>query len=171
MSKAFTKESDDGPEESLAPLRQSPLPPGAKNYMTQAGERRLRGELERLVTVARPAALPSSTSPTSGANAVSNVELLAGQGRLREIDRRIHLLRESLESAEVIDPSKQDSDRVRFGATVTVCEEGGSEHAYRIVGVDETDVERGFVSWLSPIAKALLNSRVGDVVKFRSPEG
>lgn len=171
MSKAFTKESDEGPEESPLLSCQSPLPPGAKNYMTSGGARRLREKLEHLSQVVRPAAFQSAIPSASDHKAVDGVDIAEKKRKLQEIDRRIRLLGERLESAEVIDPSPQEADCIRFGAMVTVRNEGGVERAYRIVGIDETDAERGFVSWLSPIAKALLNSRAGATVKFQSPDG
>ena len=171
MSKAFTKEPDDSPEEPLLPSSRSPLPPGAKNYMTSAGARRLRAELEHLIQVVRPAAFQSAIPSASENRVITGADAVEKRRKLQEIDRRISLLDERLESAEVIEPSHQDADRVRFGAMVTVRDESGTERAYRIVGMDETEVERGWVSWLSPIAKALLNSRIGNIVKFRSPDG
>jgi transcription elongation factor GreB len=158
VSKAFTRESDDLPERPVLPRQASPLPPGAKNYLTTDGAARLREELERLVQVERPglAALPDD----GGA-----------RQQLPVLDQRIAYLRQSLNSAVVVPRPVEPEDRVRFGATVTVRERGGVETRYRIVGVDETDIDRGWVSWLSPIAKALLNARVGQRVRFKFPSG
>ena len=136
----------------------SPLPPGAKNYVTPEGAKRLKVELDRLVDVERPQAATASDHGTSE--------------RVQALDERIHQLRRSLESAVVVNPPTGKEDRVRFGATVTVrTEPEGEERRYRIVGVDETDIERGWVSWVSPIAKALLTARLGDRVQVRLPSG
>jgi transcription elongation factor GreB len=145
MSKAFTRESDDGPEVTATPTPRSPLPPGAKNYITPDGAERLRAELNRLRQQDR-----SSAS-----------ELLKQQ---------ILRLQESLTSAVIVPPAAE-TDRVRFGATVTVRDRRGEESVYRIVGVDETDLDRNWVSWLSPIARALMNARVGERVRFKFPSG
>ena len=152
MSKAFTREDDDTPERPLIRRAASALPPGTKNYLTPDGERRLRVELERLVERSRVAASPE-------------------EGDLRAVQERIVHLEQSLRTAVVVPPPAATENRVRFGATVTVRESGGEEARYRIVGVDEADVDRDWVSWLSPIAKALLNARVGQRVKFKFPSG
>lgn len=158
MSKAFTRESDDLPDRPALPRQPSPLPPEAKNYLTPDGAQRLREELDRLVQVERPRL---ATLSDEGDN----------RRQLRVLDQRIGYLQQSLHSAVVVPPPAAPEDRVRFGATVTVREAGGGESRYRIVGVDETDLDRGWVSWLSPIAKALLNARVGQRVRFKLPSG
>ena len=151
MSKAFTREEDvSGPEVLRRPV--STLPPGARNYVTADGARRLRAELDHLVSTERPRAV-------------------AAGRELNALDQRIAQLSESLRTAVVVDPPATPDDRVRFGATVTVRDRGGEETRYRIVGVDETDVDRGWVSWLSPVAKALLNARSGDRVRLKLPGG
>jgi transcription elongation factor GreB len=155
MSKAFTRESDDAPDPPVAPRRSS-LPPGTKNYLTPDGERRLREELDRL-TQERPRLAGMTADPET-------------MPRLQGMDQRIAELQQSLGSAVVVPPPAVPEDRVRFGATVTVRERGG-ETRYRIVGVDEADFDRGWVSWLSPIAKALLNARRGQRVLFKFPSG
>jgi transcription elongation factor GreB len=157
MSKAFTRESDDLPEQPAA-LRPPSLPPGVKNYLTPDGAARLRAELERLVEKERPeaAALPDADE---------------ARRVLQRMDQRIHLLQQSLASAEIVEPPSGPPDQVRFGATVTVREHSGDQVQYRIVGVDETDFDRGWVNWRSPIAKALLNARVGNRVRLRLPAG
>ena len=158
MSKAFTRESDDLPDPLVAPRQPPPLPPGAKNYVTPDGARRLREELERLVQVERSgaAALPDAND---------------ARRQLLVLDQRIRYLQQSLQSAVVVHPAAVPDDRVRFGATVTVRERSGDESRYRIVGIDETDIDLGRVSFLSPIAKALLNARIGERVQFRFPSG
>jgi transcription elongation factor GreB len=158
MSKAFTRESDDEQERPL-PLRQIPvLPPGAKNYVTPNGAKRLRDELDRLIEVDRPRLA-----------AARDQEEIRRQ--LEEVDLRIRHVHQSLQSAVVIAPPAAPWDQVRFGATVTVRDSGGVESRYRIVGLDETDLDRDWVNWLSPIAKALLNARLGQKVRFRFPSG
>jgi transcription elongation factor GreB len=158
MSKAFTRESDDAPEEQLASRLTPTLPPGAKNYVTTDGARRMREELNQLLENARPklAAAPDKVE--------------AGR-QMQLLDHRIRYLQQSLQTAVVTGPPAATEDRVRFGATVAVRERGGTEAKYRIVGVDETDLDRGWVSWLSPIARALLNSRRGQKVRLKLPSG
>jgi transcription elongation factor GreB len=158
MSKAFTRESDDLPDPPVAARSLSALPPGAKNYLTPDGARRLREELDRLVQVERPRAAAAS-------------DPLEARRRLRSLDQRIQHLHQSLASAVVVNPPVGSEDRVRFGATVTVRDQHGEEGCYRIVGLDEMDADRGWVSWLSPIARALLNARRGERVRFRLPAG
>jgi transcription elongation factor GreB len=158
MSKAFTRESDDVPELPAVPRQVSVLPPGAKNYMTPAGAQRLRQGLERLVLEERPrlAALPSDND---------------ARRQLQVIDQRIADMQRSAQSAVIVPPPAAPDGQVRFGATVSVRDRTGIESRYRIVGIDETDLDRGWVSWLSPIAKALLNARLGQRVRFRFPAG
>ena len=140
----------------LPPLA-SVLPTGAKNYITPDGAQRLRNELERLVREKRPS--------------VSGADDPDAKRQLAVLDQRIQRLEESLQSAEIVSPPEGDIDVVRFGATVMVREADGEESTYRIVGVDETDIDRGWVSWLSPIARALMNARVGSRVRFKIPSG
>lgn len=171
MSKAFTKEDDeredeDGPEPS--PPR---LPPGVKNYITPQGAARLRAELRHLHDVERPEVTRTVAWAASNGDRSENADYLYGKRRLREIDRRIRFLTKRLEAAEEVDPTTIRSDRVRFGATVTVKDEEGQERIYRIVGVDETDIRRGHVSWISPLGSALLKAKAGDTVTFRAPKG
>jgi len=157
MSRAFVRESDDRPEMPVARLA-SALPPGAKNYITSDGAARLREEMRRLVEVERPALL------TAG-NAEAKAKLLL-------LEARVQQLEESLREAEVVPPPTAEmAEAVRFGATVTVRRRDGEEDTYRIVGVDEMDLERGWVSWASPIARALLQARVGQRVRFKFPSG
>lgn len=156
MSKAFTRE-DDLPDLTVTRPLPSPLPPGAKNYLTPDGARRLRAELDNLVAVERP------KIAASGAD--------RARGKLQALDQRIQYLDQSLQAAVIVNPPVGPEDRIRFGATVTVRERSGEESRYRIVGVDETDVDRGWVSWLSPTAKALLNARLGERVRVRLPGG
>jgi transcription elongation factor GreB len=161
MSKAFTRESDDAPELPVRPLRASSLPPGAKNYLTPGGAARLRFELDKLLREERPKVVQDSA-----AAAEPDV-----RRRLQTLDARIAELRRTLHTAVVVPPPAPPHEQVRFGATVLVRERNGVETCYRIVGVDETDIDRGSVSWLSPIAKALLNGRLGQRVRFQFPSG
>lgn len=158
MSKAFTRESDDDSDRPVLARRASALPRGAKNYMTLDGIQRLRDELDRLVNLERPR-LPVSTND-------GDVKC-----QRQELDTRISRLQQSLESAVGVPLPAAPEDRVRFGATVTVRHRGGSQEQYHIVGVDETDIDHGRVSWLSPIAKTLLNRRLGENVRFKFPSG
>ena len=159
MSKAFTREETDGPDIPDLPPLISPLVPGAPNYITTAGALKLRDELQRSVEVA--ASRRSSFLPT----------IFDATRQLAKLDHRIAELEESLQSSEIIVPSDGPADVVRFGATVTVRESDGNEASYRIVGVDETDIDRGWVSWVSPIAKALLNRKRGQQIRFKFPSG
>lgn len=158
MSRAFVRESDVPQLPELPPLV-SPLPPGAKNYVTAGGAQHLRNELARLVDTQRPrlAAAPADD--------------IDAKHELQVLDQRIRYLRESLRTAEIVPPPAEPGDVVRFGATVTVREAAGAETRYRIVGVDETDLDRNWVSWLSPIARALLNARLGARVVLKAPRG
>lgn len=154
MSKAFTRESDDAPEEPSSRPFGPELPPGVRNYVTPEGARRLQEEIDRLARVDRPAAAAAGDAAA-----------------LREIDRRLAFLQRRAEVSEMVDPATQPADEVRFGATVVVRDEAGVERRYRLVGIDEADPTRGDVSWLSPIARALLGARAGDDVTWRSPRG
>lgn len=158
MSRAFVRESDVPQLLDLPPLA-SPLPPGVKNYLTAAGAARLRAELTTLFETQRPRL---ATAAPEDVDAKRELQLL---------DQRIRYLQESLRTAEVVALPAEPSDRVRFGATVTVRDAAGAESTYRIVGVDESDLDRGHVSWLSPLARALLNARVGDRVSLHTPRG
>jgi len=173
MSKAFTREpegdaSDDG-EDDVPAL--PPLPEGAKNYMTPAGWARMRSELKHLVEVDRPEVVRTVSWAASNGDRSENGDYLYGKRRLREIDRRIRFLMKRLENAEVVDPRDADHDQVFFGATVTYADSKGAEHTVSIVGLDEVDPTRGRISWISPVARALIKSREGDSVSFRTPVG
>ncbi len=166
MNKAFTKESDD-PFDDIVPEPKDLLPPGVKNYVTPQGAEQLRSELRRLTEVERPRIAKGDLQE---AGPVGDAEA-AKRRRLDAIDRRIRFLRERVNNMELVDPKRQPADRVRFGASVTVRAEGDKEKIYRIVGVDEADPGTGKVSWLSPIAKALIGGAEGDVVKVELPQG
>lgn len=144
MSKAFTREDDA--EEDFAPQR-APLPPGTQNYITSEGAAKIQGELDRLLERKR-------NLPTEDSN--------------RSLDGRIQYLQNLIRTFVVVE--RGDSDVVRFGSEVTV-NQNGIEERYRIVGVDEIDLERDHISWHSPLARALMAKRVGEVVEFRAPSG
>jgi transcription elongation factor GreB len=156
-------DDDDFPE---APR----VPAGAKNYMTPEGHRRLTEELRRLWTVERPAVVETVAWAAGNGDRSENGDYIYGKKRLREIDRRIRFLRKRLDAAEIVDPARQTNrDRVFFGATVTYENSRGEEHTVTIVGIDEADLDRGRISWISPVARALLKAEVGDVVELRTP--
>ena len=170
MNKAFVRESDSDEEEELeASLK---LPAGTRNYITPAGHARLKNELEHLVKRERPQVVEIVAWAASNGDRSENGDYIYGKRRLREIDRRIRFLTKRLDIAEVVDPLRQgDNDQVFFGACVTVADADGNENTYTIVGVDEADVARGRISWISPLARALIKSREGDTVRFQSPLG
>lgn len=168
MSKAFTRESDTDEDEVGLP----PLPAGGKNYITPQGYARLRCELLDLIDNERPKVVDIVHWAASNGDRSENGDYLYGKKRLREIDRRIRFLTRRLEIAEVTDPSAHDGkDQVFFGATVTYVEEAGQERTVTILGIDEADSLKGEVTWISPIARALLKAREGDVVKLMTPVG
>jgi transcription elongation factor GreB len=168
MSKAFTRESEDDEELDASPK----LPLGTKNYITPGGYRRLQEEFDQLWKVERPELVKTITWAASNGDRSENGDYIYGKKRLREIDRRIRFLSKRLEHSEVIDPAgRGDCDQVYFGATVTVCNPSGEEKTYSIVGMDEVNLGRGHISWISPLAMALLKAREGDVVTLRTPGG
>jgi len=171
MSKAFIKEPDAPEEEDLELERAADEQPLVKNYITPAGYQRLKDEFTRLWDGERPQLVETIAWAASNGDRSENADYLYGKRRLREIDRRIRFLSKRLETAAVVDNAGQDHDRVFFGATVTYADRSGAERTVAIVGVDEVDPARGRVSWISPIAKALLNARVGDAVTLRAPAG
>lgn len=157
------------------PGREGPnAPPAArnKNYITPNGHARLKRELTHLLNVERPELVKVISWAASNGDRSENGDYIYGKRRLREIDRRIHFLGKRLETALVVDPAAQGAtDRVYFGATVTWADGAGDEHTVTIVGTDEVDPGRGHVSWISPIARALLGKREGDAVILRTPAG
>ena len=172
MSKAFTRE-DDAPEEDFEGDEEAnPIPPGSKNYMTPAGWRRMRDELSWLVKTERPNVTSVVSWAAKLGDRSENADYQYGKKRLREIDRRIRYLTKRLEAAEVVDPAtREDTDQVFFGATVTYATAGGDEQTVRIVGIDEMDPGKHYVSWVSPVARALIKAREGDTVNLRTPAG
>ncbi len=170
MNKAFVRESDSEDDEELEPSLK--LPAGTRNYITPAGHVRLKSELEELVKRERPKVVEVVAWAASNGDRSENGDYIYGKRRLREIDRRIRFLTKRLDIAEIVDPLRQgDNDQVFFGACVTVADADGNENTYTIVGVDEADVARGRISWISPLARALIKSREGDSVRFQSPLG
>ncbi len=173
MSKAFTKEpeaADDDADDDV-PAAAS-LPAGTKNYMTPQGYARMRAELMQLLDEERPKIVEIVHWAASNGDRSENGDYLYGKKRLREIDRRIRFLTKRLSIAEVVDPSVHvGSDQVFFGATVTYANAAGDERTITIKGVDEADNLNGEVSWVSPVARALLKARVGDEVALRTPGG
>lgn len=168
MSKAFTKETDsetelDEPES---------LPVGLKNYMTPNGFAVLQAELRHLQRDERPKVVEVVSWAAGNGDRSENGDYIYGKKRLREIDRRIRYLTKRLESAEIVDPARQKNrDQVFFGATVTYVHEDGSEHTVTLVGIDEADVSIQKISWISPVAKALMKARAGDIIALRTPAG
>ena len=143
-----------------------------RHYMTPGGHARLRDELEYLVKTERPRIVEVVSWAASNGDRSENGDYLYGKKRLREIDRRIRFLMKRLEDAQVVDPAaQQHREQVFFGATVVVCDEAGLEATYSIVGIDEADPGKGWISWVSPLARALIKRREGDVARFNSPQG
>ena len=168
MSKAFTRETDGEDDDITLP----PLPAGSKNYITPLGYATLRAELFELIDNERPRIVEIVHWAASNGDRSENGDYLYGKKRLREIDRRIRFLTKRLEIAEVTDPSvHHGSDQVFFGATVTYVDESDLERTVTIMGIDEADSLKGQVTWVSPIARALLKAREGDVVKLVTPVG
>ncbi|HSN20929.1 MAG TPA: transcription elongation factor GreB [Usitatibacter sp.] len=172
MSKAFTKEDGaDLPEDDFEDGA-NPIPPGSKNYLTPAGWRRMRDELQWLVNHERPEVTSVVSWAAKLGDRSENADYQYGKKRLREIDRRIRYLTKRLEAAEVVDPAtREETDQVFFGATVTYANREGEENTVRIVGIDEMDPAHNYVSWISPIARALIKAREGDTVRLHTPGG
>ena len=164
--------SNAAPDESDGEDELAPLPVGSPNYMTPAGFRRLDDELKQLSRVERPKIVEVVSWAAGNGDRSENGDYIYGKRRLREIDRRIRFLRKRLEASKVVDPAQQTNrDKVFFGATVTYATAQGDELTVKIVGVDEADFEKGQISWVSPIARALMRAGVGDSVKVRTPAG
>lgn len=170
MNKAFVRENDDA-QEDPAP-DQTPVEPGGRNYITPQGHARLKSELLHLLDVERPEVVRIVSWAASNGDRSENGDYLYGKKRLREIDRRIRFLTKRLDLAEVVDPSLQrGNDQIFFGATVTYLQSDGVERTIQIVGVDEVDPLRGLISWISPVARALIKAREGESVSLRAPSG
>jgi transcription elongation factor GreB len=157
---------DEDDEPALA------LPKGSRNYITPTGHARLRAELKHLLDEERPELVRTISWAASNGDRSENGDYIYGKKRLREIDRRIRFLTKRLDFAEVVDPVlREDCDQVFFGATVDYVDGHGEERTITIVGMDEVDPLRNRVSWIAPIARALLKARAGDAVTFQSPRG
>lgn len=170
MNKAFVRESDEEDDDPEQPVG---LPAGARNYMTRQGFQRLKKELDELLKTERPKLVETVSWAAGNGDRSENGDYIYGKKRLREIDRRIRFLIKRLEGATVVDPAEQQNpEQVFFGATVALCDADGSNRLrLQIVGVDEVDVSAGRISWISPLAKAILKAREGDLVRFMSPAG
>jgi len=170
MSKAFVKDDAQDDDDDLPPM--PAIPAGSKNYITPAGHARLRAEMLDLIDRQRPEVVNIVSWAASNGDRSENGDYIYGKKRLREIDRRIRFLTKRLDFAEVVDPARQENaDQVFFGANVSYLDTHGAEHTVTIVGMDEVDATRGFISWISPVARALTKAREGDVVTLRTPGG
>ena len=173
MSKAFTREDDADLDEQGEAA--SPLPVGVKNYMTPGGFARLRAELNRLVELERPEVVATVAWAAANGDRSENADYIYGKKRLREIDRRIRFLIRRLDNAVVVDPATRgdadNADQIFFGATVRIRNQRGQERTISIVGVDEIDTAKGYISWVSPMARALIKAREGDRVTLTTPGG
>ena len=161
MARAFTKESDNEDVHDPLPEPVDVLPPGVKNYITPPGATRLKERLRRLVSDERPPALEAAGSEADA----------SAKKKLRQIDQQIRILSDRIGRFEIVDPATQDSEAVAFGARVRIADEEGNESTYTICGVDEAEPDRGRISWISPIAKALLSKKVGDEATLGLPRG
>ncbi|MCC7059637.1 MAG: transcription elongation factor GreB [Burkholderiaceae bacterium] len=175
MSKAFIRDDADAFDEEdqrEAADEAARQAAGVRNYITRQGYERLRAELLQLIDVERPEVVRVVSWAASNGDRSENGDYIYGKKRLREIDRRIRFLTRRLDAAEVVDLSRQEHPgQVFFGATVNYLRNGEREETVRIVGVDEVDPASGCVSWISPVAKALLKAREGDQVLLRTPGG
>lgn len=159
--------SSDDEEEDTALA----IPPGAKNYITPEGFRRMKEEALQLIDKERPEVVKVVSWAASNGDRSENGDYIYGKRRLREIDRRIRFLTKRLDAAEVIDPTtRENTDQIFFGATITLVDDRNEERTYTIVGIDEADATRGRISWISPLARTLIKKREGDSFIFRSPE-
>jgi transcription elongation factor GreB len=172
MNKAFTREIEPADDDDADDVGLPAIPPGSKNYVTSAGYTRLRGELIGLLDDERPKVVEAVSWAAKNGDRSENGDYIYGKKRLREIDRRIRFLTKRLDIAEVVDPSVHHGrDQVFFGATVTYVNHHGEERTITIKGIDEADSGHGEVSWIAPIARALLKARVGDEVSLATPGG
>ena len=172
MNKAFTRETDAAEDDDGEEIAAPPLPQGAKNYLTPQGFQRLRDELLGLLDDERPKVVEIVSWAAKNGDRSENGDYLYGKKRLREIDRRIRFLTKRLDIAEVVDPALQHgNEQIFFGATVRYLNDRGEERTVRIMGVDEAESAQGDVSWISPVARALLKARIGDEVKLVTPRG
>ena len=176
MSKAFVNEDNENDEDPLDHLDEAPEEKEegfklVKNYITPAGAQKLKDELEQLLVKERPKLVETIAWAASNGDRSENADYIYGKRRLREIDKRVRFLHKRLDIAEIVDPEKQSADKVLFGASVTCRDEDSEVKVYKIVGIDESDAKNFCVSWNSPIGKALLQTKVGDVVVVKTPKG
>lgn len=175
MNKAFIREAerDESPDEQESIDAMPALPAGGRNYITPGGHKRLMDEFLWLMNKERPQVTATVAWAAANGDRSENADYIYGKKRLREIDRRIRFLTRRLDMAEVVDPAapREDEGRIFFGATVTFANQRGEEKTVSIVGVDEIDTARGYISWVSPMARALIKARVGDVVTLHAPGG
>jgi len=167
MSKAFVREAERDEDDVAPPASPAPV----RNYITPAGFARLAAERKHLVEIERPDVVRTVSWAAANGDRSENGDYLYGKKRLREIDRRVRFLIKRLESATVVDNAGREDDRVFFGAAVRIRSRSGGEREVTIVGADEVDPARGRVSWVSPVARALLKARAGEVVTLRTPAG
>jgi transcription elongation factor GreB len=171
MSKAFTKEQEEDLDDE-AEIAAPALPAGTKNYITPKGYAALRAEFDELFRVERPKLVETIAWAASNGDRSENGDYIYGKRRLRQIDSRIRFLSRRIEAAEVVDPARQENaEQIFFGATVTYANSAGEQVTVRIVGVDEAEPSAGSISWVSPVARALLKARAGDVVNLTTPAG
>ena len=171
MSKAFTKEQEEDLDDEEAAAGPT-LPAGTKNYITPPGYAALRAEFDELFRNERPKLVETIAWAASNGDRSENGDYIYGKRRLRQIDSRIRFLARRMEAAEVVDPARQENtEQVFFGATVTYATSGGDESTIQIVGVDEAVPSAGRISWVSPVARALLKARAGDLVNLMTPAG
>ena len=171
MNKAFTRESDTDSDDAGDDV-DPPPPSGARNYITPAGFARLRAELLALLDDERPKVVETVSWAAKNGDRSENGDYLYGKKRLREIDRRVRFLTKRLDIAEIVDPSLHHGhDQVFFGATVRYVNQRDEERTITIKGIDEADSSRAEVSWIAPVARALLKARVGDEVQLETPGG
>ena len=142
-----------------------------KHYVTPIGMRKYKNELKHLRTVERPEVTATVAWAASNGDRSENADYHYGKRKLRQIDSRIRFLLKRIENAEVIDPATTKSEKVTFGATVRVLDDDDNEKVYTIVGIDESDIDRGWISYQAPIASALLKSAEGDYVTYKTPKG
>lgn len=169
MSKAFVKE-DSGEDEDEGSEPSTPVP-GGKNYITPGGLRRMRDELNKLLDEERPAMVKTVSWAASNGDRSENGDYIYGKRRLREIDKRVRFLSKRIDIAYPVDPAQQSGKKVLFGATVIVEGEDGRKRTFSIVGIDETNPAAGRISWISPLATALLKGSEGDIVTMKTPKG
>jgi transcription elongation factor GreB len=171
MSKAFTKENDNAPDDEDEEIV-APLPVGSKNYMTPSGHIRMREEFDQLWKIERPKLVETIHWAASNGDRSENGDYIYGKRRLREIDRRLRYLGKRLENAVVVNPAlREETDQVFFGATVMVVDDQNEASTFTIVGIDEADLSKNHISWISPMARALMKAREGDTVTLVTPGG